>query len=116
MNAEKALKTALEPIFPDGRAVPHIYTGKALEYVTWNTWTIPEVYAERLPAAARQIAQIHWFLPHGKNPSRGKVAIARALFDAGFSWPDVTNASDEDGQQYVFECTFVNAGAVYGET
>lgn len=116
MNAEAALKSALAPLFPDGRATPHVYRGKSLEYVTWNTWTVPEVYAERKPAAARQIAQIHWHLPHGQNPSSGKCRIAQALFDEGFTWPDVTNASDDDGQHYVFECTFVNAGAAYGES
>ena len=56
MTTDEALYAALDPLFP-GAAWPETYPGKELTYVTWNHWTIPEVYAEGLPAAARHRTQ-----------------------------------------------------------
>lgn len=113
MNVETALKAAISPLFP---YAPNVYTGKELEYVVWNCYTISEVYAEEKPAAARYPTMVHYYLPHGKNPNPGKLALQQALFAAGFTWPSIANASDSEGQHYVLECDFVNAGGVYGET
>lgn len=112
MNVEKALMQAVGPLYP---CAPNIYKGEAIEYVVWNCYTTPDVYAEELPAVARYPVQVHYYLPNGKNPSQGKLALMRALYNAGFTWPRLTNASDEEGQHYVLECEFVNAGGVYGE-
>ena len=100
MDVETALQAAISPIFP---CAPNEYKGDALEYVVWNCYTVPQVYAEEKPAAARYPTQVHYFLP-------------RALFDAGFSSPSITNPSDSEGQHYVLECEYVNAGGVYGES
>lgn len=113
-NLDTAAYAALSPLFP-GAAWPHTYEGCALEYVTWNAYTIPQVYAERLPAAARYSTQVHYFLPHGVDPTEKKLAIQQALFDGGFTWPSITDASDREGQHYVFECSYINAGGVYGQ-
>lgn len=113
-NVDTAASAALSPLFP-GRAWPRTCEVSCLEYVTWNAYTLPQVYAERLPAAARYPTQVHYFLPHGVNPTKKKLAIQRALFEQGFTWPSITDASDREGQHYVFECNFINAGGVYGE-
>ena len=113
-NVDTAANAALSPLFP-GRAWPNTYEGDCLEYVTWNAYTVPQVYAERLPAAARYPTQVHYFLPHGVNPTEKKLSIQRALFAQGFTWPSITNASDREGQHYVFECDYINAGGVYGQ-
>ena len=113
MNVDSALKAAISSLFP---CAPNVYTGSALEYVVWNCYTIPQAFAEELPAAARYPTQVHYYLPHGKNPNPGKLQLQRALFNAGFTWPSITNASDSEGQHYVLECDFVNAGGVYGES
>lgn len=114
MNVDAAAMAAISPIFPD--CAPNEYHGDALEYVTWNAYTIPEAYGERLPAAARYPVQVHYYLPNGENPNPGKLKLQRALFDRGFTWPSITNASDSEGQHYVLECNYVNAGGVYGYT
>ena len=113
-HLDAAAYAALSPLFP-GAAWPNTCETGALEYVTWNAYTVPQVYAERLPAAARYPTQVHYFLPHGVDPTQKKLEIQRALFDGGFTWPSITNASDRDGQHYVFECEYVNAGGVYGQ-
>ena len=112
-NVEEAVKRAVSPLFPCEAGT---YTGTALEYVTWTVYQLPQVYGEHGPAAARYPVMVHYWLPHGKNPNPGKLRISKALFDQGFTWPSVTNASDGDGQHYVFECNYVNGGGVYGQT
>ena len=113
MNVDAAAFAAISPIFPE--CAPNVYEGHALEYVTWNAYTLPQVYAERRPAAARYPVQVHYYLPHGKSPTAGKLALQAALFAQGFTWPSITNASDSEGQHYVLECEYVNAGGVYGQ-
>ena len=43
-----------------------------------------------------------------------KVRIAQALSGAGCTWPNVTNATDSDGQHWVLECEYTNGGLAYG--
>lgn len=114
-NTDEALAAALDPLFPD-KVFPNAYTGSAVEYIVYNYTTLPQVFGEGLPAAARYLVQVHYYLPPKKNPNLGKLQISQALKDQGFTWPDIENASDSEGQHYVFECEYVNAGGVYGQT
>ncbi len=114
-NVDDALMDALDPILP-GCVFPNTYVGKAVEYIVTNYTTVPSVYAERLPAAARHLVQVHYFLPTGKNPNPNKLAIQRALYNSGFTWPSITPAHESQGQHWVLECEYVNAGGVYGQT
>lgn len=112
MSVDQALQTALTPM---GIPVsPNIYTGEELEYIVTNYSTIPEVYADRAPHAARYVVQVHYLLPHGQNPNIMLQGISRALWEQGFTWPSIVNAGDSDGQHYVLECEFVNGGGYYG--
>ena len=114
MNVDAAAYAAISPVFSE--CAPNVYEGHALEYVVWNSYCLPQVYAERQPAAARYPVQVHYYLPHGKNPTQGKLALQAALFAQGFTWPSIIDASDSDGQHYVLECDYINAGGVYGQT
>ena len=113
-DTDRALFDALDPLFP-GAAWPHTYEGTALQYVTYNHYTIPTVYAEGLPAAARHLAQVHLFLPRGTDPGPFLLSIPAALHAQGFTWPGVTDASDAEGGHWVFECEMANGGSVYGQ-
>lgn len=113
-NMDDALQDALQPL---GLPVyPVLYTGTDLEYIVTNHTDLPQVFAERLPAAARHLVTVRYFLPWKKNPNPMILQISRALFEAGFSWPSVTPASDNEGQVYVLECEYVNAGGAHGQT
>ena len=114
-SVDNALMDALTPLFPD-KVFPNVYVGDAVEYIVTNYSTIPVVYAEGLPAAARYLVQVHYYLPTGKNPNANKLAIQAALHNEGFTWPSITPAHDKDGQHWAFECEYANAGGVYGET
>ena len=113
MKLDQILLEALNPLLP-GCAVPDRYRGEALQYIVWNYEVIGAVYAEGKPHAARYLLQVHYFLPHGDNPNVMKLRIAQALTDAGCTWPNVTNATDEDGQHWVFECEYTDGGLLYG--
>lgn len=115
MNTDDALVEALEPLFPDC-VFPNVYTGDAVEYLVYNYTALPQVFGDGLPAAARYLVQVHYYLPRKKNPNPTKLQISQALKAQGFTWPDIENASDREGQHYVFECEYVNAGGVYGFT
>ena len=111
MSVDEALKAALDPL--EIPYSPNLYTGDATEYITTNFQIIPEVYAERAPRAARYLVQVHYCLPNGRNPNATIGTISRALWEQGFTWPSVENASDESGLHYVLECEYVNGGGFY---
>lgn len=112
MSVDSKLQTALTPL---GVPVsPNLYQGEAIEYITTNYNTLPEVFADRAPNAARYIVQVHYMLPTGKNPNSMIGQISSALWSAGFTWPSVVNAADDDGQHYVLECEYADGGSRYG--
>lgn len=114
MNVDVMLDQALTSVgLP---AYPNTYTGKRLEYLTWNYTEIPAVYAERAPRAARYLIQVHYYLPHKEDPSAKKQLLRNALFNAGCTWPSIENSSESEGQHWVFECEYANGGGFYGQT
>lgn len=115
MNVDDALMTALDPILP-GCVFPNVYVGRESEYLVTSFTALPDVHTENGPAAARYLVIVRYYLPTGKNPNPTKLRIQQALYDQGFTWPSITPASDNEGQGWVFECEYVNAGGVYGFT
>ncbi len=114
-NVDDALVAALNPILP-GRVFPNVYVGRETEYLVTTVTSLPEVQTESGPAAARYLVIVRYYLPTGKNPNPTKLQILQALWDAGFTWPSITPGSDSEGQGWIFECEYVNAGGVYGYT
>lgn len=108
MSVDENLVATLS--FIVGAVAPNEYTGTELEYAVWNYNILPAVFAESKPEAARYLVQVHWFLPHSVNPAAKRRRICQALHDARFTYPSVVNASDKDGQHYVFECEYVDGG------
>ena len=109
------LDAALSALYP-GAVFPMLYTGPLLRYVVWNYDILPAVFAERAPHAARYLVQVHLYLPHKENPNTLKIAIISACVVGGFTFPSMTNASDKEGQHYVFEFEYANGGGYYGQT
>jgi len=107
------LQTALNSVLPDA-VYPIVNTGGGTEYFVWNYSVIPTLWAESRPNAARYLVQAHYYCPHRKNPQATILAAERALVDAGFTWPSLTDASDEDGQHWVLECEYTDGGGMYG--
>ena len=102
MSIEERIITALSPIVSE--IMPNVYTGDSLEYIEFNYNEIPAVIADSTTDTYRCIVQVHYYLPSKQNPTATKKQIIEALNDAGFTMPSITNASDQNGQHYVFEC------------
>ena len=99
----ETLMGAIGPLFPDA-VFPQVYTGPLVRYVVWNYDVLPRVWAEGIPHAARYLVMVHYYLPHGEDPRGAILGLQRALSNAGFTWPSLTDATDSDGQHWVLEC------------
>lgn len=113
MSVGSRLMAAITPLIRE--AAPQVYTGKALEYATYNISSWPDLYAESEPGAIQRFVQVHIYLPHGRDPEEKLDQMAEALLRAGFTYPSVTDASDSEGQHFVLECRDAE-GRGYGET
>lgn len=113
MSCDEAINTAFGEILP---LFPNVYTGTELTYLVYNYYVIPEVFANSVSHASRYTIQLHLYLPHKANPNEIKLSIINACIDNGFTYPSMTNASDKDGQHYVFEFEYCNGGGVYAQT
>lgn len=78
------------------------------EYVTFNYTALGDDFGDDTANAIRYLLQIHWFLPTGTNPMKKKKQIKCALLDMGCTYPEVFDASDEDGQHFVFEAEYTD--------
>ena len=106
------LQTALRPC---GLPVyPNVYTGKELEYLVTNYTVITAAHGGDHPHAARYLVQVHYYLPHKKNPNPMLETLCTALSAQGFTAPDIVPASDANGQHYALECEAVDGGFDYG--
>lgn len=100
MNAK--IRAALLPF---GDPVEHgIYTGKATRYYTFVYTTLPQDFGDDEPGYERYLVTIHFSCPLKYDSVERVRQTKRALFDAGFTWPEVTDLSDENGQLYAIEC------------
>jgi len=107
MSINSTIRSAVTPIV--AVCVPDVYTGTATEYCTFNSSEYPTRFADDVPTFIGHSVQLHYFCPTGVNPEAKKAALKSALFSAGFSYPEIQNMSDADGQHFVLECEFIDA-------
>ena len=74
----------------------------ATEYCTFNCSEIPDCFGDDGPGAMRYLCQLHYYAPDGTNSLLTRKLLRRALHGAGFTYPSVENASDGEGQHFVF--------------
>jgi len=115
MGIDEIIQSAVTPIVP--RCAPKQYSGKDLEYCVYHYTELPDDFGDDEPQAIRYTVQLHWFFPWrpGISADAGivgkKQKLRRALADAGFTWPTVTPAGDEEWEHYVFECEYADGEA-----
>lgn len=99
---DEKIQGAVTPLVPV--CVPNLYTGDEKEYCTFNYSELPEDFGDNLPHAVRYLVQVHWFLPLKVRPHPKKRELRRALMGVeGFTAPEIIDASDGEGQHYVYE-------------
>lgn len=101
MDVSERLRAAVLPVV--AVCVPVFYTGDSTEYCTFNISRSPEADGDNEPTLMRHLVQLHYHLPWPNDPRAKIKALCRAVLDAGFTYPEQTDASDADGQHYVFE-------------
>lgn len=108
MSAFSEIKTIADGLHIP--AYPDVYTSDDLN--TWITYNLAEehgdLFGDNRPNAVIQTVQVHLFIRTGQSYTALKNTIREALFDAGFTWPEVTTdyESDQKLRHIIFESEF----------
>lgn len=105
MSVEAMVKAALDRFGdPVEKSVLYAAAGeRPARYYTFSCDSLGDDFGDDEPGAEVWLVQVHLFAPLWENCVGRVRETKRALFAAGFTWPDVTDATDTDGQHYVFE-------------
>lgn len=101
MTINERVIAAVKPIVPV--CVPDNYTGAEPIYTVFSVDEGGSLFADDIAYAVTASVMLHLFLPLGVNPLQLKRRLQRAIVDADFTYPETTNATDEEYQHYVFE-------------
>ena len=102
--AEKITSTLFDLGLP---VAEKLYEGDEDEYITWNLADdIGADYGDNSPGTNTLFVQVHYVCPWLDDYFLKKRLIRELLYDAGFTWPEVTDASDANVRMrhFVFEC------------
>lgn len=105
MTTFEKIVNAIKPF--DLPYAPDLYSGTASE--GWFTYNYADDYganyADDAPTAVIASVQVHLFLPVRKNFIQLKNKIRKAIFEQGFSFPEITiMIEDNKWRHIVFEC------------
>lgn len=106
MSVEERLVKALEPFgIPVERGLLYAAAKDLPErYYTFSIERHGDDYADDEPGAERCQVTVHLFAPLAGSLNRQVKDTKKALQKAGFTWPSSVDATDKEGQHYVFEC------------
>ncbi|GHU92949.1 hypothetical protein FACS1894208_01250 [Clostridia bacterium] len=100
MEMNERIVSALSTIAP---TAPDSWIGNADEYITFSFNVAPEEWADDRALNDVYSVSVHFFAPHGKESCGQRGAIKSAIFNEFEVQCSIVNASDGDGQHYVFE-------------
>ena len=109
MTVNEIIIKALAPF--DIPITPDFFGGGAKEYFTFNYADDRAAdFGDNAPLHVVAYMQVHYFAPMEKDYLSMKKTVRRALFDAGFTYPDVTDATIKEDRirHLVFECSIEN--------
>lgn len=111
MNIEAQVKAALDAFGdPVEKSVLDAASReRPARYYTFSCNSLGDDFGDDVPGCERCLVSVHLFAPLNENCIRRVRKTKRALFAAGFTWPEVVDATDQDGQHYVFECEGIQA-------
>ena len=107
MDLDQMIKDAVEPIVPV--CVADVYGGDEAEYCVYTYDESPEDFGDDYPLSIIYTVRVHWFFPWRPNITASEAVKAKkkqlkhALRDAGFVYPKVSNGSDDQWAELVFE-------------
>lgn len=77
-------------------------------YYVFNYSSFGVGYADDDPTGEVSVIQVHLFAPLSQNLTSLIRRTKAAIHQAGFTWPETVNASDEKSRHIVFEFQFVD--------
>lgn len=109
MTVNETIKNALEPFgIP---VVADFFGREEKEYFTFNYADDRAAdFGDDIPLHVVAHMQIHYFAPMAKNYLHMKKQVRKALLAAGFTYPQVTDATilSDKIRHLVFECSIEN--------
>ena len=109
-------KTIRDTLLPFGVPVENsVYMGEAKSYFVFNYTSLGADFGDDEPGHERFLVQAHYYAPLTENVTGRIKAAKQALFNAGFTWPEVTNADDNEGRHRVLECEIAEEADVHGQ-
>ena len=107
-TVDAILKETLDDILPTWNSVKEEESDTVQEsYIVFNYSTYGTGYADDDPTGEVYVVQVHLFTPLSESTTSFKKQIRSALHEAGFTWPETVNATDDKGRHLVFECQYV---------
>ena len=107
MSASSKIVSALTSIVATDRVCDSVYNGTLTPYVVYNiSDSRGEVFSDDKPKIDATAMQIHYFCKVTDKYLPDKARIRKALFDAGFTYPQITTIYEEVTKMLhiVFEC------------
>lgn len=102
MSVDSKIVSAIDPFDYDVDNAVSFTKNKT--YFAFNYTVIPADFADDAPCHERYLVQVHFFCPLNVNITGLKKSVRQRLYAAGFTWPSITDASDENSRHIVFEC------------
>ncbi len=102
MSANEIIRGALAPT--GLTCVPDTHVPGAGTYYTFTVYTVPTAWGNNSPDAEICSVSVHLWGPSKDNLLALRAKTRRLLHNAGMTWPSEIDASDEDGQHYLYEC------------
>ena len=84
--------------------VPDTHAPDGGTYYTFAYNTAPAAWGNNSPDAEICDVSVHLWGAAGVNLLALRLRTRQLLHAGGFTWPYEVNASDEDGQHYLYEC------------
>lgn len=104
MSVEARVKAALD-VFGDPVEKSVLYVAAdAVRYYTFSCRSFGAAFGDDAPGCERWLVTVHLFASLAENCIQRVMRTKQALLAAGFTWPQYTDATDQDGQHHVFEC------------
>ena len=106
METSEKIVAAIKPFGVP--CVPDLSTGGAKRFVTYNfADDYGTDFADDQPETVVNSMQIHFFMPANESYISWKKKIRKALFDAGFTFPEVIIQTEDENtiRHMIFECS-----------
>lgn len=103
MTAFENIVNAIAPF--DYPYKPDVYQGDSEKYFVYNyADQRGSLWADDGPETVIASVQVHFFMPEKENFIKIQNKIRKALFEQGFTFPQVTVLTENKKRHLVFEC------------